>query len=200
MPNFVSVNTIVHACSVVFDVSIREIRSPRLQKRTIDARFAACLLAYELTEMSYPQIGRILGRDHTTIIDAVHECRRRCETDQEYAQAVDDARQAIKLIASSDLARLLDDPDAIKTAQRLCDNPFREATRVSTLEAVAMAVRLLALEDVAGTVVQLIGHLSSDIRANHQPQIDAIEATLAQLGYAAPDHEIAPPAKETIHV
>lgn len=78
---------------------------------------------------------------------------------------------------------------------------------MSTLETLALAVRLLALEDIAGGMFVLLAKMAdapegSDIhrlRHDNQALIEAITETLASLGYAEPNQP-APEVQETPHV
>jgi chromosomal replication initiator protein len=185
---FISVSTVLEAVAAAFDIEVRNIRAPRRQPAFIAARQAACLLARELTEQTLVVIGRTLaGCDHTTVLHHINEARARLATDPEYALKVGAARQAALMIASSSLARLLADPDAVAIAHRITDNPIREALRVSALESAAMAARLLTLEDVAASTFQLLECLSASERARHAEHLQDILTTLAALGYAAGD-------------
>jgi chromosomal replication initiator protein len=206
---YITVSTVLEAVAATFDLSVMELRSPRRGSKLLwMARAAACLLARDLTEKTYLQIGHSLGlRDHTTILHAVRKGETYCKTDPEFAAKVAAARTAIQVVARSQLARLLDDPDPVAVARRLCADPIREATQVSTLETLALAVRLLTLEDIAGGAFVLLGKMfdapeGSDIhrlRQDNQALIEAITETLASLGYGEPGQPT-PEAKETLHV
>lgn len=201
---FVSISTILECVAVAFDVTARDLRSMRRSGEVAHARSAACLLARELTGQSYPQIGRSLGcRDHTTIMVAVETAEKRCQADPIFKEKVQAARGAIIIIAQSELYRLLRDPDAVATAERVCGDPVRQATRISTLESIAMAVRLLTLEDVAGGAYQMLAHFDELAAKPAGPRADALRrslktitetlsSTLASLGYAVPAEDDQP--------
>lgn len=206
--SFVSISTILEAVSAAFGVSIRDLRSSRQLRAFAGARQAACLLAYELTEQSFPQIGRSIGmRDHTTILYSVRTAQARCRDDADFAEKVQGARAAIRLIAHSELARLLRDPNALAVAHRICADPLRQATRVSTLETIALAVHLLSLDDVAGGAFVLLKKIAAapavskvaELREQHAALIEAMTETLASIGYADPEAQ-PEEAKETLHV
>lgn len=60
----------------------------------IVARFMVCLIARDELELSYPSIGRALGRDHTTVLNAVRSARdlvKDVAFAADYAAIVEDA-------------------------------------------------------------------------------------------------------------
>lgn len=54
-------------------MTIEELRSPRRARKYVEARQEAAYLLCRLTSLSYPAIGRILDRDHTSIIHSVRK-------------------------------------------------------------------------------------------------------------------------------
>jgi chromosomal replication initiator protein len=74
-----TVRRIIDAVAAETGVGAKEIMSDRRARRIARPRFAACWLARHLTSQSLPQIGRTIGRDHTTImhaLDRAEELRR----------------------------------------------------------------------------------------------------------------------------
>ena len=64
--------------------------SPRRFRRIAHPRQVAMYLCRELTESSYPLIGRVFGgRDHTTVLHARRAVMARMAVDQELARAVE---------------------------------------------------------------------------------------------------------------
>lgn len=58
-----------------------ELIAKRRVKKVVNARWALIDLARRLTPLSYANIGYLLGgRDHSTVIHAVHMCRAKPET------------------------------------------------------------------------------------------------------------------------
>jgi hypothetical protein len=98
--------------------------------------------------------------------------------------------------------------DPVAAAERVARNPRREALRVSTLETVAMAMRLLALEDVAADTAQLLdrcetaqtftadGPTAREYAAGTRELMGTIASALAALGYATTEE--ATEEKETV--
>ena len=60
-----------------FDISVQDLLSKNRERRYSWPRGLAYLRIYCETSMSYPQIGRLMNRDHTTIIYGVKATRQR---------------------------------------------------------------------------------------------------------------------------
>lgn len=74
---------IIKVVSHVTGISVPDIKSARRQKELIRARFLACMLIKELTQLSYPAAGRAMGgRDHTSILHAVIAGAKRMKEDE----------------------------------------------------------------------------------------------------------------------
>lgn len=87
-PQVLSIERILVEVAEEFGVEVRHLRSEIRSQRFTQPRQAAMGLARELTQRSYPTIGRILNRDHTTV---VHGCRshvHRMADDPDYAAHV----------------------------------------------------------------------------------------------------------------
>lgn len=191
----VSVAMILHAASAAFGVSMIELRSARRGDAAVRARFAACLLACELTELSYPQVGRSIGmRDHSTILRAARRAEEMRADDAEFRRCYDDVKAAILWLAGSRFADLLRDDDAVQIAARIIDRPA-SAVRVSNQEIVALAVRLVTLEELAAGTCRLIAGIdrltdqptgadTAQLRDTVNDSIDGVTSMLVSLGYA----------------
>jgi len=76
-----------------FDISVMDMVSARRTKNLILPRHVALYLAKEMTELSYPVIGRYFGgRDHSTIIHAVEKITARMESEPELKRTIDGLR------------------------------------------------------------------------------------------------------------
>jgi len=73
---------IQRAACAHLQVSVLEFRSMRRNRRIADARAVAFWIARKHTSLSFPQIGRGYGRDHTTVLGSL---RRTDEHLAEYA-------------------------------------------------------------------------------------------------------------------
>lgn len=70
-----------------FQVSIDDMLSRRRTAPFVAPRQQAMVLAYTLLELSTVQVGECFRRDHGTVIHAVRQVRRHCETEPLYASA-----------------------------------------------------------------------------------------------------------------
>lgn len=67
-----------------FKISVLSLESAARTKEMIKPRFMAIALCKELTKLSLPQIARRFGnRDHTTILHAIREVKRRYQAEYE---------------------------------------------------------------------------------------------------------------------
>lgn len=77
---------IIHTVSAIFDVPVDDMKSKSRAMDLARARFAAAYILRSERKLSYPIIGRLLGRrDHSTIM---HACVRAAElnlSDPEFA-------------------------------------------------------------------------------------------------------------------
>lgn len=197
----VTVNLILHCCAEVFGVTVREMKAMRRRAAPGLARSAACLLARDLTEFSYPQVGRTIGmRDHSTIMSAVRAAERLRGEDAEFSANIEAARALIVDAASRELREDLHDLDATAIAARVCNDPLNAPTRVSVNEIGALAVRLLGLEDAACSAFDLLLHIDDLATTPAGPRADALRdniaaitetlsSALTSLGYAIPAEE-----------
>ncbi len=70
----VTVRTILEATSEVFDFTLEQITGGSRRRPLVDARQIAMYVTRNMTDLSYPEIGRAFGnRDHTTVIHAVRK-------------------------------------------------------------------------------------------------------------------------------
>jgi chromosomal replication initiation ATPase DnaA len=69
----------------------------RIRKRTlIDARFIFCYMLKSEFNFTYESIGKILDRDHTTIIHSVKTHKERYQTYNDYKEITDGIQKDIK--------------------------------------------------------------------------------------------------------
>lgn len=70
-PVGVTVDRILEHTAKKFGVTVDDIKGTKRNKEIAYARHVAIYLMRKLTDMSLPQIGRILKRDHTTILSSL---------------------------------------------------------------------------------------------------------------------------------
>ena len=70
----VTVKSILEATSKLFDFTLEQITGGSRRRPLVDARQIAMYVTRNMTDLSYPEIGRAFGnRDHTTVIHAVRK-------------------------------------------------------------------------------------------------------------------------------
>lgn len=177
------------------------------------ARRAVCLLAVDLSTLSTVQIAECFGgRDHSTIVQLAGRARDQVKTDGPFAARIAEAREAIVKLATTREGQRFRDADPIAAAERIMSHPNREAVHASVDAIVAMADRLLALEEMAGAAYRLlvtldeldrakvtrstrVGDLVAQseqcdrIAASAHALTDTLASALAALGYDTPDDE-----------
>lgn len=80
---------IAHAtqvASAAFEVPIRALIGRQRQKPIARARLALYAGLYRGCETSYPEIGQLLERDHTTVLYGVREAEAEAAADPDYAE------------------------------------------------------------------------------------------------------------------
>lgn len=81
-----SLEAIIKAVALYYNVSRIDILSPRREAALVYARHVVCYLARELTLLAYPTIGRLLNRDHTSVLHGAQKITRLRLTDEKLAQ------------------------------------------------------------------------------------------------------------------
>ncbi len=80
---------IITACAAEFGQPIEEVLGEGRRAEAIEARHAAMALGRRLLGYSLPRIGRVMRRDHTTVLSAIRGVERRAAEDPEYAARLD---------------------------------------------------------------------------------------------------------------
>ena len=65
-------------------------------KDVVVPRQVAMYLIREMTDMSFPEIGRFMGRDHTTVLHAINKTQDQMAKDDNFAAAVSDLKKNIQ--------------------------------------------------------------------------------------------------------
>ncbi|HMI55174.1 MAG TPA: helix-turn-helix domain-containing protein [Gemmatimonadaceae bacterium] len=88
-PKGPSVKDIKRCVAQHFNLSLRDLESPRRFAKIVKPRQIAFYLARKLTNRSLPDIGRRFGgKDHTTILHACKLIERNMQTDPQLVQTV----------------------------------------------------------------------------------------------------------------
>ncbi|HEX6727526.1 MAG TPA: chromosomal replication initiator protein DnaA [Nitrospira sp.] len=92
----VAMDDIQEAVCAQFHVKMTELKSRRRSKTLVHPRQLAMYLCRELTDASYPEIGRQFGgKDHTTIIHACRQVTKAKETDQALQTTIETLKEHI---------------------------------------------------------------------------------------------------------
>jgi chromosomal replication initiator protein len=96
-PRQITPQVIIDATSVAFGFSPDELKGPKRQRPLVRARQVCMYLFRELTEYSYPAIGREFGnRDHTTVIHAFEKISTLIKEDRRTYDQVTELLYTIK--------------------------------------------------------------------------------------------------------
>ena len=92
----VAMDDIQEAVCTQFHVKMTELKSRRRSKTLVHPRQIAMYLCRELTDASYPEIGRQFGgKDHTTIIHACRQVAKAKETDTMLQTTIETLKEQI---------------------------------------------------------------------------------------------------------
>jgi len=92
----ITVNTILAATSELCGVAIEQITGPSRRRNIVDARQIAMYVTRDMTDLSYPDIGRAFGgRDHTTVIHAVRKIEGEISSNRDLFDKVQQLQQRI---------------------------------------------------------------------------------------------------------
>ena len=92
----VTVKMILKATSEVFDFTLDQITSGSRRRPLVDARQIAMYVTRNMTDLSYPEIGRAFGnRDHTTVIHAVRKIEHHMTERKEIFDKVQDLQKRV---------------------------------------------------------------------------------------------------------
>jgi chromosomal replication initiator protein len=80
-PRRLSARRICNAVARLFGLTFKALRSRCRDVKHCEARHLACYLVRKLTGMSYPQIGRALRRDHSTVMFACRSVSAKMASD-----------------------------------------------------------------------------------------------------------------------
>jgi chromosomal replication initiation ATPase DnaA len=82
----ISYDTLLQRATTVFGIDASELRSKRGRSpRLVQARQALMYALHAAAGMSYQEIGRALGRDHTTVLYGARQAQARAASDPAYA-------------------------------------------------------------------------------------------------------------------
>jgi chromosomal replication initiator protein len=92
----VAMDDIQEAVCAQFRIKVTELKSRRRSKTLVHPRQIAMYLCRELTDASYPEIGRHFGgKDHTTIMHACRQVAKAKEKDEALHNAIEALKEQI---------------------------------------------------------------------------------------------------------
>ena len=94
-PLNVTIDKIFAAVYKKFDISREDLVGKKRTKEIAKARHIAIYLIRDITEMSYPNIGKIFDRDHTTVLSSLEVVGKNITTDPLYAADIDYLKKEI---------------------------------------------------------------------------------------------------------
>jgi chromosomal replication initiator protein len=96
-PRRISPQMILEATSASYGFSVDALCGPSRTRPLVTARQVAMYLTRELTDYSYPAIGRVFGkRDHTTVIHAVDKIAGQMQERRQIYEQVTELIQKIR--------------------------------------------------------------------------------------------------------
>ena len=87
-PVSVVIDKIIDSVSNAFGVTASDIRSDKRQSEITRARQAAMYVIKEITDQTLKEIGDVFGKNHTTVLHSITQCRDRMNDEPEYKLAV----------------------------------------------------------------------------------------------------------------
>ena len=90
-----SVETIISETAKYFNVSEKDILGTGRMKTIANARQVAIYMVRELTQNSFPSIGQVFGKNHTTIIYACEQMQKQLKIDKHLCTAVEEIKKEL---------------------------------------------------------------------------------------------------------
>jgi len=88
-------NRVLDACAAATGVTVSRMVTKRRSHSLVEARQLAMFLLRELTDLSLPEVGALLGgRDHSTVVYGIRCVRTRMAADPIFSAHVDQVRAA----------------------------------------------------------------------------------------------------------
>lgn len=71
LTGFTQAMNIIEWVSGIYGIKVKDLKGPRRTKTLANARVLTYALLRRLTNLSYPEIGILLNRDHSTVVKGV---------------------------------------------------------------------------------------------------------------------------------
>ncbi len=98
-PTPITIERIIEEVARTFEVTSEDIKSPKRASQISQARQVAMYVVREVTSLSYEEIGKEFGRDHSTAIYAVQQVERNMKNRPDFKNMVNDLIKNIKVSA-----------------------------------------------------------------------------------------------------
>ncbi len=98
-PTPITIERIIEEVARTFEVTAADIKSPKRAAQISQARQVAMYVVREVTNLSYEEIGKEFGRDHSTAIYAVQQVERNMKNRSDFRNMVNDLIKNIKVSA-----------------------------------------------------------------------------------------------------
>lgn len=95
----ITIERIIEEVARTFEVTSEDIKSPKRASQISQARQVAMYVVREVTNLSYEEIGKEFGRDHSTAIYAVQQVERNMKNRPDFKNMVSDLIKNIKVSA-----------------------------------------------------------------------------------------------------
>ncbi len=99
-PTPITIERIIEEVARTFEVTAKDIKSPKRAAQISQARQVAMYVVREVTNLSYEEIGKEFGRDHSTAIYAVQQVERNMKNRSDFRNMVNDLIKNIKVSAT----------------------------------------------------------------------------------------------------
>jgi hypothetical protein len=86
---------VIRIVGFAYSASVEEIKVGDRFKTLAEARMVAYWMLRAVTKLSYPEIGRALGKDHTSAMYGVKCCNKKREAEPEFQAFTDELRVAV---------------------------------------------------------------------------------------------------------
>ena len=98
-PTPITIERIIEEVARTFEVTAKDIKSPKRAAQISQARQVAMYVVREVTNLSYEEIGKEFGRDHSTAIYAVQQVEKNMKTRSDFRNTINDLIKNIKVAA-----------------------------------------------------------------------------------------------------
>ncbi len=96
VPTDIMIERIISAVSKKYGVPVEDIKSKKKTDNIANARHVAIYIIKKLLNLSYPSIGQIFGRDHSTVISSVNKVELNIRTKNNYEADIQSIIKEVK--------------------------------------------------------------------------------------------------------